>query len=267
MSVKNAMPPLLDIRNATVFRGENRVFNGLSIRVEQGENLAILGPNGCGKTTLLKLLGRELYPVVKPDSYVKLFGSETVNIWKLREKVGLVSEDLQARYTACTRGIDVVLSGFFGAVGHYEHLRATPEQRLIAQKAIDDVGLREVQERMFHHLSSWQQRRFLLARAMIHNPGTLVFDEPTNSLDIHASFQLLLQLRDLCRRGVSVILATHHVNEILPEVSRVVLMKQGEVVADGEKSALLTSERLSDLYEVSVAVTEQRGFYQVFPGC
>ena len=259
--------PLLDIRNATAYQGDTRVFDSLSLQIDQGENVAILGPNGAGKSTLLKLLTRDIYPVVKDGSYVKIHGCEHVNVNQLREKIGLVSQDLQTKYTACSTGLDVVMSGFFGAVGMiYSHFKTNDEQLTQARRSIANLRLSELETRMFHHLSSGQQRRFLLARAMIHQPQTLILDEPTNSLDIQATFQLIDHLRELASQGTSIILATHHIQEIIPEIERLVLIKNGEVIADDSKEKLLTDKVLSELYETPVAVVEKNGFYQAFPG-
>ncbi len=261
------MPPLLDIKNVTAFQGDTRVFESLSLTIANGENVAILGPNGAGKSTLLKLLTRDVYPVVKDNSYVRINGCETVNVNQLREQIGLVSQELQSRYTACATGLDVVMSGFFGAVGMiYSHFQTDEEQLERARQAIASLGLSNLESRMFHHLSTGQQRRFLLARAMIHQPQTLILDEPTNSLDLQATFQLMDHLRELASRGTAIILATHHIQEIIPEIDRVVLIKQGEVIADGDKRALLHGEVLSELYGTPVDVVENNGFYQAFPG-
>lgn len=258
---------LLEIHNATAYQGDTCVFENLSLSIDQGDNVAILGPNGAGKSTLLKLLTRDIYPVVKENSYVKINGCETVNVNQLREQIGLVSHDLQAKYTACATGLDVVMSGFFGAVGMiYSHFKTNDEQIDQARKSIADLGLSALEGRMYHHLSTGQQRRFLLARAMIHTPKTLILDEPTNSLDIHATFQLIDHLRKLTSKGTAIVLATHHIQEIIPEIERVVLIKKGQVIADGNKTALLTDEVLSELYDTPVHVVEKNGFYQAFPG-
>lgn len=260
--------PLLEIRNVTACQGNTRVFANLNLQINHGENVAILGPNGAGKSTLLKLLTRDIYPVVKDDSFVKINGSENVYILELRKQIGIVSHDLQSQYTGqLASGYDTVLSGFFGAVGMiYNHYPVTDTHRQQAQAAIDSLGLGHLQERLFMHMSTGQQRRFLLARAMIHQPQTLILDEPTNSLDIHATFGLLKHLRELVQQQVAVIIATHHIHEILPEIQRLILLKNGEVIADGNKAELLTSATLSELYETPIAVVEHNGFYQAFPG-
>lgn len=258
--------PLIEIRNVSCFRGgTTQVFDNLSLTVDHGESVAVLGPNGAGKTTLLKLLTRDIYPVVKDDSFVKINGSERISINELRRHIGVVSQDLQERYTAYSSGREVVLSGLFGAIGMHPHLLVTEEHAALTDRLMKELGLADLADKMFQHLSTGQQRRLLLARAIIHQPDTFIMDEPTNSLDISAAFTLIKMLRNLIRQGKAVLLATHHVEEILPEIQRVVMIKKGKVVADGPKTELFTSARLSDLYDTHLSVLEQNGFYHVAP--
>jgi len=257
--------PYLDIHNATVYRGENRVLTQFNLRFFRGESTCILGPNGAGKSTLLKLLTRELYPVVNDGTYVKIDGSETAVIWELRKKIGLVSHDLQAGYDAHVSGRQVVMSGLFGTIGIHGHLEVTDEHQVKTSDAIAQFGLQDLEGRRYWHLSTGQQRKFLLARAMVHQPGILVLDEPTNGLDLKASHELLLQLQALAQSGTTLLLATHHIYEILPEIQRVVLLREGQVMADGDKAQLITSQSLSQLYQTPLTVEQRNGFYQVFP--
>ncbi|MBB1487059.1 ABC transporter ATP-binding protein [Oceanospirillum sediminis] len=256
---------LLDIRNADAWVNQNKIFNGLNLQIEQGEKIAVLGPNGAGKSTLLKLITREIYPVVKENSYIRLYGSETINLWELRKKIGLLSQDLQADYTPYCTGLDVVLSGFFGSVGQHGHLQATDEQRTQALQTMKQLGIIQAESIMYQRLSTGQQRRLLLARALIHQPEALIFDEPSSGLDPGAAFALLKQMRNFCRPDHSLILVTHHLDEIIPEVQRVVLIKQGKIVADGDKARILTSTNISLLYDIPVIVSEQDNWYRIRP--
>ncbi|GAB3112367.1 ATP-binding cassette domain-containing protein [Aestuariicella hydrocarbonica] len=257
--------PLLEIRNATVYRGESIVFDNLNLSIEQGESVAILGPNGAGKSTLLKLLTREIYPYEKTGSHVKIFGNDRVNVQQLREKIGLVSYDFQSKYMPITTGFDVVLSGLLGTIGHLYHHDVSEQQRQLTLDTLARLGLLPLKDKMFQHLSSGQQRRLILARALIHHPQTVIFDEPTNSLDLQGCFQVLSDMRQLVREGTSVIIATHHLHEITPEIQRVVFIRDGQVIADGQKAELLSAERISDLYGTAVQMITQDGYYQALP--
>lgn len=263
-----ADPPLIEFRNATIWRGTTRVFDDLNLAIERHEQLAILGPNGCGKTTLLKTINRELYPVVKPDSWVAMLGRQHWNVWELRRHIGVVSHDLHQRYTPTTKAIDVVLSGFFSSIGVHGILasRVTEQQRRAAMDILDELGVGNLHDAALNTLSTGQQRRVLLGRALVHRPATLVFDEPTTGLDLAASFDYLRRVRDLAASGHSIVLVTHHLGEIPPDIRRIVLLADGEVVADGDKADVLTGARLSSVYRTPVRVAEVDGFYLAYPG-
>lgn len=258
--------PLIEIHNATVWQGSTRVFTDFSLSIEQREHTAVLGPNGAGKTTLLKLLSRELYLVVAPDAYVRVLGKERWNVWDLRKHIGIVSHDLQMEYLKGTRGRDVVLSGFSASIGIHGVSRTfTSAEREAALRVIERLGVSALADKRLGHMSTGQQRRFLLARALVHEPHTLILDEPTAGLDLSAAFYYLHTIRSLMASGVSVVLVTHHINEIPPEISRIVLLKDGEVVADGNKRDVLTQARLVALYGTPLRLLEADGYFVALP--
>lgn len=259
------MREIIDIRNATVYRGDTRVFDRLSLTVRAGEHTAILGPNGAGKSTLLKLLSRELYPVAADDSRVRLFGEDRGSVWDLRAHLGIVSADQQRDYSAAAPGLHVVLSGLYASVGVWQHQQYEPAQIERARALLADLGVAALAERPFGTLSTGEQRRCLLARALINDPDTLVLDEPTSGLDLKACFQYLELVRSLMHGGKTVLLVTHHVHEIPPEIVRVVLLKGGRIVADGPKRTVLNEAALRDVFEVGLHLVERNGFYQVLP--
>ncbi len=259
------MEKILEVQNITAYRGETRVFHELSLDISRGSNTVILGPNGAGKSTLLQLVTRELYPVQQEDSYLRLFGRERWNIQELRGRLGIVSHDLQTRYLGRARGAEVILSGLYSSIDIYRYQEFADEDRRRADRIMDRLDISELSERAFSALSTGQQRRFLLGRALINDPDVLVLDEPTNSLDLTGTFKYLATLRSLIRRGRTVILATHHIHEIPPEIDRVVLLKEGAVMADGPTSEVLTDEHLSKLFDTSVRLVHVNGYYQAVP--
>ena len=258
--------PYLDIQNAKVYQGDTCVFENFSATFQRGENTCVLGPNGAGKTTLLKLLTRDIYPVVRDGSHVKIDGSETAVLWEVRKKIGFVSHDLQIRYDAHVLGRDVVMSGLFGAIGMHGHFHIEEHHQHKVDELLNKFGLKHLQDRRYWHLSTGQQRRFLLARALIHQPEILVLDEPTNGLDVKAAHAILRDLSELAQSGTTLLLVTHHVQEILPEIDRILLLKNGEIFADGNKTEVLNSRQLSALYKTPLTLVEQNRYYQIFPG-
>lgn len=260
-------PPLLEIRDATVWRGATRVFDGLDLVIGAGQHTAVLGPNGAGKTTLLKLISREIRPEARDEPAVRVMGEGLQVVAELRKRLGLVSHDLQHEYMDGVPLATAVVSGYAGSQSLAGvPFEPGPENLRRARQLIAEMGLEGLEDRPFRSLSTGQQRRCLLARALVHRPAALVLDEPTAGLDPEAAFSFLARIRQLIRAGTTVVLVTHHVNEIPPEIARVVLLQAGRVLADGPKAALLTSGRLSELYGVPVRVLESEGFFVALPG-
>ena len=263
-----AEPPLVEIRNATIWRGSTCVFEDLDLSIGQHERVAIVGPNGSGKTTLLKAINRELYPVAAADTVFRILGRERWNVWELRRHVGIVSQDLQQRYTPTTTALEVVASGFHASIGVHGALarRVTPAQLEAALATLAELGVGELARTQLRAMSTGQQRRCILARALVHKPQTLVLDEPTSGLDFAASFDYLERVRRLAAAGHNIVIVTHHLNEIPPEVDRVILLQEGRIVADGSKADVLTETQLSNVYGVTVRVAEVDGFFLAYPG-
>lgn len=259
---------LIEIRNATIWRGSTCVFEGLDLDIAQHERVAIVGPNGAGKTTLLKVINRELYPVAAADSSIRILGLEHWNVWELRKHIGVVSQDLQQRYTPTTTALEVVVSGFHSSIGVHGTLasRVSARQLDAARARMRELGIEELTGTSLKSMSTGQQRRCLLARALVHEPDTLILDEPTAGLDFAASFDYLGRLQQLADAGRNIIIVTHHLNEIPPAVDRVILLQHGRIVADGPKSEVLTGELLSDVYQTRIQVTEVNGYYLAYPG-
>ena len=253
--------PLLEFRNLTVYRDEDRVLDGFSLTIPAGQNVAILGPNGSGKSTLLKLITRELFPVVSPGSVLRVLGRDRWLLFELREQLGIVTNDLM---TACTReitGRDLVLSAFFGSVGLWPHHEVTPEMEARAGAALQTMEVGHLAGRTVNHLSSGEARRLLIARALAHGPRALILDEPTNSLDLRACHDLTSSVRRLARAGTTLVLVTHHLPDVIPEIDRVVALKDGRVFRDGPTADVLTPAVLSEVFGVDVAVERHGDTY------
>ncbi|MGJ8725983.1 MAG: ABC transporter ATP-binding protein [Roseibacillus sp.] len=254
--------PFLEIEKATVWQGDTEALRGVSLNFRLGESVAILGPNGAGKSTFLKLLTGELRPAATEGMRCRLFGEKYWDLDTLRERVGIVMPEEVRRFHPEEAAFDVVLSSLRGAYGRTRQMRFSQADREAAVRAIERVGMGGCIEKDFGGLSSGEQRRFLIARALVHEPEVIVLDEPSTALDFSAALTLSELLRGLAREGQTLVWVTHHPGEIPPEVQRVVLLKEGKVFRDGKKEQVIASGCLSELYGLSLKVAWNKGWCQ-----
>lgn len=259
------MQTFAEFTGVSAWRGENRVLENFSLRLDLGTSTAILGPNGAGKSTLLKLLSCEIYPEHREGSSMRIFERERWNVWELRSHLGVVSHELQMVYSGSATGRDVLLSGYTSTPRIWPHHRFTDTQRGRVDELFGSLGITHLRDKLYSTMSTGEQRRLLLGRALVHDPQVLVLDEPTSGLDLQGAFRYLETMRSLMSGGRTVLLVTHHIHEIPPEVERVILLKSGKVVADGSREEVLTGELLSDLFGVGIEVVSANGFFQAFP--
>ena len=257
---------IIDFQNVTVFQGRNKVLDDFSLTIDESQSTVILGPNGSGKTTLLKLLNRELYIVEEKNSSLKIFEKDRWNVDELRSNLGVVSQHLQYGYSRSAIGLYVVLSGFYSSDGIWQHQEFDKGKLDRAKEVMDLLSITHLKDREFSTMSTGEQRKFLLARSLVNDPAVLVFDEPTSGLDMSTCFQYLEIIRELISMGKKVILVTHHIHEIPPEVTRVILLKEGRVIEDGEKDQILTNTNLTNLFDWPIRVIKENGYFQAIPG-
>ena len=257
---------IIDFQNVTVFQGRNKVLDDFSLTIDESQSTVILGPNGSGKTTLLKLLNRELYIVEEKNSSLKIFEKDRWNVDELRSNLGVVSQHLQYGYSSSAIGLYVVLSGFFSSDGIWQHQEFDKGKLDRAKEVMDLLSITHLKDREFSTMSTGEQRKFLLARSLVNDPAVLVFDEPTSGLDMSTCFQYLEIIRELISMGKKVILVTHHIHEIPPEVTRVILLKEGKVIEDGDKDQILTNTNLTNLFDWPIRVIKENGYFQAIPG-
>jgi len=256
---------LLTIDRASVMQGDRLVLDQLTLRLADGQHTAILGPNGSGKSTLVKLIARHLYPLAQRDGSgtVRIFGRDRWNVAELRSLLGIVSPAVQLDYTSDTpvEVFDAVVSGFFAARGTSFNHQITDDMRERATEALTQVGAMSLVGRNMVSLSTGEARRVLIARALVHRPRALLLDEPCAGLDMASRRHFLESLRALARSGTTLLLVTHHVEEILPEIENVVLLRDGRVFKQGDKSSTLTDGALSETFGMPVRVTTHGNYY------
>jgi iron complex transport system ATP-binding protein len=257
-AIEDKTAEFLELRQVNVARGERVVLHDINLTVRAGEHVAILGPNGCGKSTLILAMTCQIYPIVQPGTTVRIFGRERWDLTQLRRRFGVVAAgllgELPGERTAVTTGLDAVIAGFFSASTLWPNLHVTAEMRERAVEALERMEALDLAGRLVGEMSAGEKRRILIARALVHRPRQLLLDEPSNALDLAAQRELRETLRRLAREGTGLVLVTHHLGDILPEIERVILMRAGRIVGDGPRQELLTEARLSELFQTPVRI-------------
>jgi len=252
---------LIDFRNVTVMRDMKVALDNINLTISSGEHVAIVGPNGSGKSTLLKTITRELYPVATETTVARVMGHDRWSVGELRAHLGIESPDLWRMASLDSTGREVVLSGFFSSIGIWPHLHVTPKMEQRAAEVMKLLNVTHVAERDITHVSSGEACRLMIGRALVHDPEALILDEPSNSLDVRGLQELRDTLRKLAQAGKTIILVTHHLSEIVPEIERVVLLKNGRIFRDGTKQEVLRTENLSQLFDLELHVARRDGYY------
>jgi len=268
--------PFLNMRHVNVALGDRVVLQDINLSIQTGEHVAILGANGCGKSTLIRTMNCELYPLIPepglPRPEISIFGRSRWDLTQLRHHFGIVSDSQPGVFTgsrapdtagssaARNTGLDAVLAGFFSAASLWPNLVVTDEMRHRAEEALERIHASHLAQQLVGEMSAGEKRRILIARALVHRPKQLLLDEPSNALDLAAQRDLRESLRNLVREGTGLILVTHHLGDILPEIERVILMQKGRIVADGPRRELLNAPVLSGLLGTEVHIGEQDGW-------
>jgi iron complex transport system ATP-binding protein len=254
--------PLLELRNVTIFRGTRPGLENVSLSIALGEHVAILGPNGSGKSTFIQAVTRELYPRYPPPACeVRILGRDTWNVFDLRPLLGIVTNDLATQCTQPYSVRETVLSGFFSSIGIWPNHHVTPEMHARAGELMDLLDIARLADRPVNEMSSGEVRRAVIARALVHDPKALVLDEPSNSLDLRAQAELRDTTRKLAAAGLGILLVTHHLPDIIPEIDRVICLRDGRIFRDGPKHEILTEATLRDLFGVPLRVEQRDGYY------
>ena len=261
--------PVLELCHLSSMRGGVRVLHDLSLRIERGQHTAILGPNGAGKSSLMRLLMLEDRPLASDGPPpLRLFGHASWDLMELRQHLGVVTGDLDAGFGWSTsrgrvRGFDVALSGLFGSQGVFANNTVTDQMREQATEALRRVAAEHLSGKPLNEMSAGERRRVLIARALVTRPDALLLDEPTSGLDLVVRHRFMESVRVLAREGTTTIIVTHHVDEIVPEIERVILLREGRIAFDGPPKVALSAEHLGPVFGAPVVVTFSAGYFHV----
>lgn len=255
---------VIELKHASVRRDGEYILKDVSLSVKEGEKIAVIGPNGAGKSTLINVISRNTYPLRTDDYSLALFGEERWRIEELKKKIGIVNHTLSWYVNTTYTVFDIVISGLYAAIGLDFHHVVSDEDRARCEAELTRVGIRHLKDKAMNTLSSGERSRALLARAAITDPPLMLLDEAANALDFPSRSDLRRTISSYAVEGKTIILVTHELSEIIPEIDRIIVMKDGAVFADGKKEEVLTEKLLSEAYGQKIYVDSRDGLYSAW---
>ncbi len=254
---------IIDFENIHASYEDKLILEKLNLKIKQNEHWAILGKNGSGKSTLLKLISSSIHPRQDFEYKKEILGLQRYTLSELRKMLGIITNDLHNYFEVHGNFLsvyEVVISGYYDSIGVFKHQDFTDEQHQRAKEVIKFLELEEIENRKVYELSTGQLRKAVIGRALIHKPKAFILDEPTTGLDIKAQTNFINTLKKLSKES-SIILVTHHIEEIFEEISNVALIYKNTVFKQGNKEEILTSENLSEIFEIDLSIQEKNGRY------
>jgi iron complex transport system ATP-binding protein len=255
---------MIHFKHVTVRRQGKPILDDLCLDIESGEHCAIIGPNGAGKSTLVQVITKEVHPIQHPDLEISLYGKKRWHISDLRSRLGIVSHTMERFCRTTYTAYEIVVSGFLSSVGIPSHKQVSEQMRERSEELLEFMGVHHLRDKQMNRLSSGETRRVLIARALVHDPETLVLDEPASNLDMKTQSLFKSSIREIAGTGKSLILVTHDLSDIIPEIDKIVILKEGRLFMQGSKKDLLKQEILSEVYDTHVYVDYHEGWYKAW---
>ena len=255
------MSAIFEFNEVIVRRGDRQILGPINWSVNSGERWVILGPNGAGKTTLLQLCATLIHPT---KGSVRILGSELgrFDVFELRTRIGITSSAFVKEFPDDEKVMDIVLTAAYAVIGRWqEEYDLWDESR--AKALLTALGVRELGERIFSSLSEGEKKRVQVARALMADPELLLLDEPASSLDLGGREDLLKRLEQLAADPLSpaTVIVTHHIEEIPVGTTHSLLLKDGEVIAQGAVDRVLTDAFMTQAYGLQISVQRDGGRY------
>lgn len=265
MTQQKSLKNIINFENIYANYETASVLENINLKINSNEHWVILGANGSGKSTLLKLFSNDLYPNINYPFKKELFGKDKWNIFELKKNIGIITSGLHYKFE--TQGefltaYEVVLSGYFSSLGVFKHHKFTKKQYEKALEVLDFLEINHMKDKKVSQMSTGELRRCVIGRALIHEPKAFVLDEPTDGLDIKAQSIFINLLQKLAKKS-SIILVTHNIEEIFQEITHVALIHNKTIFKQGKKEEILTSENLSETFEMDVNLKKENGLYYI----
>ncbi|MCH9813800.1 MAG: ATP-binding cassette domain-containing protein [Epsilonproteobacteria bacterium] len=259
------MSYIIEFENIHVGYDEEVVLKEVTLKIKAKEHWAILGANGSGKSTLLKLIQSELHPRQEYKHKKEILGKARYALWDLKKELGIITSDLHNFFDvsgAYLSGYEVVLSGYYSTIGVFKHQDFSETQHQKASEVIAYLDISHLKEKKVSAMSTGELRKCIVARALIHDPKAFILDEPTTGLDIKAQINFIAMLQKLSQKA-TIILVTHHIEEIFPQISHVALIHEKSIYKQGLKEEVLNSENISDIFEMALKIDQENDRFYI----
>jgi len=252
----------LDVKNTTAYKQGYKVIKNLSLQLFYNERIIILGPNGSGKSSIVDLINRNIYPLVEKESYFKIFNEELIDIWKVRKYISTVNNEIKLRINKDLKVKDVLLSGLYGRFCKINNPKK--EELNKVKELIDKMFLNDIADKEFGYLSDGERQISIIARAIINNPKVLILDEPSVNLDLKSRIFLIEKIKNLSQLGICILCITHDISIITKDYSRIIFLKDREIIRDGKPSELMNSKNINKLFDIDIKLIENSNSWDVY---
>ncbi len=250
-----------EAKNINCFKDGFRVIKNLNLKIAYSENVILIGPNGSGKSSLIDVINRNLYPVITNESKLKIFEKELINLWELRKRISTVNNDIKNRINPNLQVFDLIMSGLYG---RYCYMPNKSEKDLYkVENIMKNMNISNLSRKNFSYLSDGEKQISLIARALIKKPDILILDEPTANLDYKSKFFVIDKINELSKLNTKIFCVTHNISMITSIYNRVIMLKGGEIIADGYQNKIINSENLNKLYGIQLEVTKNNGHWDI----
>jgi len=247
--------------NINCFKNGSKVIKNLNLKISYSDNVILIGPNGSGKSSLIELINRNIYPVIANESTLKIFDKELINLWELRKRISTVNNDIKNRVNANLQVFDLILSGLYG---RYCFITNKSERDIyMVESIMKNMNIANLSKKYFSCLSDGEKQISLIARALIKKPNILILDEPTSNLDYKSKFFVIDKINELSKLNTKILCVTHDISMITKIYDRIIMLKDGEIIADGYQNEILNSKNLKKLYDIDIEVCKNNGFWTV----
>ena len=250
-----------EAENINCFKNGYRVLKDLNLKISYSENVILIGPNGSGKSSLIEVINRNIYPVITNKSKLKIFNKELINLWELRKRISTVNNDIKNRINPNLQVFDLILSGLYGRYCFIKNKSERDSYKV--EKIIKKMNISNLSKKYFSHLSDGEKQISLIARALIRKPDILILDEPIANLDYKSKFLVVDKINELSKLNTKIFCVTHDISTITKIYDRVIMLKDGKIIADGHQKTVLNSENLNNLYGIDVELTKNDGLWNI----